>query len=84
MGNFFLTSKNKKDSEDNKAYWMFYGILIPYNIEKIPSIDGVNWICSRGGSETLMCRLDDYSYSLEEYQKLYAFIGSDGKLYWKE
>ncbi len=63
-----------------------YGILIPNKIDSIPSIDGINRRYRRWG-ETLMdgvCDEDDYSYTLEEYQKKFAIVGTDGKLYWKE
>lgn len=85
MGNSFSIKQNdKNDSQNNNKYWIYYGIKIPYNIESIPSIDGVNTIGNRGGTETLMCGLDDYSYTLSEYQKKYAITGFDGKLYWKQ
>ncbi len=54
------------------------------NIESIPSIDRVNKITNRGGGETLAGGIEVKPYRLEEYQKKYAVMGIDGKLYWKE
>lgn len=84
MGSFFSIKQNNNYPNDTK-FWKFYGILIPYNIESIPSMDGINIIGSRGATETLKASIDDddYSYTLKEYQKKYAKKGTDGKLYWK-
>lgn len=84
MKGFFSTKQKHNIYPNDTKFWKFYGILIPYNIESIPSIDGVNTICNRGGGETLMASIEDCSYTLEEYQKKYAKKGTDGKLYWKQ
>lgn len=86
MGSFFSINKNKNNNnyQNDTKFWKFYGILIPYNIESIPSMDGVNMIVARGGGETLVASIDDCSYTLREYQKKYAKRGIDGKLYWKQ
>jgi len=86
MGFFSITqhnNHNNKYSNDTK-FWKYYGIFIPYTIESIPSIDGVNRIGNRGGTETLMESIEDCSYTLKEYQTKYANKGTDGKLYWKQ
>lgn len=88
MGNFLIKKNNNNCSNDTNdtKYWKYYGILIPYNIKSIPSIDGINIIGSRGGTETLADIVGDYTpaYTLREYQKKYARRGIDGKLYWKQ
>lgn len=85
MGNYFSTKENDNNGlQNNNKYWKYYGINIPWNIESIPSIDGVNIIGNRGGRETLVAGVEDCSYTLSEYQKKYAITGSDGKLYWKQ
>lgn len=85
MGNFFSIKQNNNNFENDDKFWKFYGILIPYNITSIPSIDGVNYIHNKNGgiSETLVGSIDDCSYTLKEYQKKYA-IKINGKLYWKQ
>lgn len=82
MGIFFSIKQNNYPKDT--IFWKHYGILIPYNIESIPSMDGVNIIGSRGGTETLMDIIDDCSYTFKEYQKKFAKKGTDGKLYWKQ
>ncbi len=83
MGNFFAKNDNSQINY-NGEYWEFYEIKIPMNIESIPSIDRVNKITNRGGGETLAGGIEVKPYRLEEYQKKYAVMGIDGKLYWKE
>lgn len=78
----YQRQKSKDEiSKDERKYWEYCGINIPFYIESVPCIDEVNKVYS-DGSET---EVDvDTELTLEEYQNKYAIIGSDGKLYWKE
>jgi hypothetical protein len=78
IGNIFTKVQPIYDGK----YWECYGILIPINIDTIPSMDRVIY-ASKEGTETLAAGINVKSYTLEEYQKKFAIVGHDGKLYWK-
>jgi hypothetical protein len=84
MGNCFTQNNNSQKINYNDEFWEYYGINIPTSISFIPSIDKINYI-NQNRTETLMGSVDKVErYTLEEYQKKYAVVGSDGKLYWKK
>lgn len=83
MGNLFAKYNNSQIINYNGEFWEYYHILIPINVDSVPSIDNVNRK-SRNGGETLLSGINVKPYTLKEYQKKYAIVGTDGKLHWKE
>ena len=86
MGNIFIKNTEFNENLDipkkyNSKYWYYCGILIPYNIKNVPSIDKVNSI-------GLDCSTEVYSdcvhWTPKEYQEKYGILKSDGKIYWKK
>jgi hypothetical protein len=85
MGNCFTQNNNSQEINYDDEFWEYYGINIPTSILVVPSIDRVNYV-TKNGSETLMAPADGkwHCYTIKEYEKKFAVVGSDGKLYWKK
>lgn len=79
----FNTNINNNNNDNSKNQtWTYCGIIIPSHIKSVISKDGHN-IVSQGGHETEL-NVFKPLYSIDEYKKKFSYVGSDGKLYWKE
>ena len=61
--------------------WIYCGINIPVDVDRVPSIDRVNTHYKNGSATKKGSTMSPYT--IKEYQAKYAITGADGKLYWK-
>ena len=83
--NFNLFDTNTHNIHDNihdNKTWTYCDIIIPSHVKSVISIDGRN-VVSQRGSETEL-HVFKPLYNIDEYKKKFSYVGSDGKLYWKE
>ena len=74
-------TREKSRAINNNTFWTYAGINIPSDVQEVPSLDGYN-MHFQNGFETE--KWSQKGYTKKEYQKKYAIVGFDGKLYWKK
>ncbi len=86
MGNYYSNQSNLQKINYEGEYWEYCWIKIPMSINQVPSINryGVEFKPPGGQLVDFINRQNLKPYTVEEYQKKYAIVGKDGKLYWKE